>query len=189
VLFATDLHLGRAETLQASGIGVPPTGAGELEHLARVAEELSAAEIVILGDFLHAPAGVSSELLDRITRWRTALSAELRLIRGNHDRLPADRWEALGLRPVESRWITDTLVAVHDPADCPDGRACLAGHLHPGVRIGPRIERVRVPAFVREADRLILPALGRFTGVHEVARRAGRTRYAIIEDRVVEEPA
>lgn len=48
----------------------------------------------------------------------------------------------------------------------------MAGHLHPAARIVRRGRSVRRPCFASDAERLIMPAFGAYTGALNVLDRA-----------------
>lgn len=193
-LLLADLHLGKAEAL--ASIGAPVPEAAGLEQLARLAglvRGLSAQRVVVLGDLLHARAGLTDRMIEHVAEWRRAHLAGVQwdVVPGNHDRglsRVADAW-ALGVLPACVRE-GGGLVLVHDAAHAPDVRddeLVVCGHEHPAVGVGPGPDgtRRRVPAFVLDrrgaAGVLTLPAFSTFTAGGSVGPAPGRTVYAIVE--------
>lgn len=179
-LFVADVHLGKAATLRAGGIALPRGAtAADLARLAALVDRLRARRLVVLGDFLHARAGRVAALDATFTRWRDERrELDVLLVRGNHD-------DAAGDPPAD--WRIDVRAAPlplgpfllqHEAAVPRTGHA-LCGHLHPGVRLTGGGDAARLPCFVVGAQRTVLPAFGRLTGLALIAPRAGEMRIAI----------
>lgn len=207
LLLVADLHLGKAEAFQRAGIAVPSLGSGVLRRLAARCRE-HGDRPVILGDLIHAESSLDGGLARDLADW----AAEVRsgsprglaplLVRGNHDRLPAERWRELGLELAMEPLVLGGLRLTHDAPwilepepeprdhDDPHGGFTLAGHLHPVAVLRRRGERVRVPVFVHTRRGLVLPALGPFTGGFRVdANLSVEARlYAAAGSRVYELP-
>ncbi|NKI34625.1 ligase-associated DNA damage response endonuclease PdeM [Wenzhouxiangella sp. XN79A] len=185
--FVADVHLGKDQVFRRSGVPIPADVLhAELAALDAVLAGTGAERLVVLGDWVHAAPAGDDAWPHVVARWRERHAAlELILVAGNHDR---------GLRPWLERWRMtewgegieiDGLALMHevDPADPPAG---FSGHMHPVVRFGSRGDRVRLSAFARRDDHLILPAFGRFTGGGEGLERAGWSFYGIAGERVVD---
>ena len=165
-LLLADLHLGKAECFQASGVALPSDGdAGTLNRLLALAHRLQPAQVVVLGDLLHGRAGLTSELRDKLRALPQLLGCELRLIEGNHERgswLEGLRREpSIALGPL---WLS------HAP-DPRAGLLNLCGHLHPVALVGRGADRLRLPCFAysRSIEQLVLPAFGALTGGHPLS--------------------
>ncbi|MEM1071931.1 MAG: metallophosphoesterase [Planctomycetota bacterium] len=173
-LLLADTHLGKSAAMRAKGVPVP-SGPGRacLERLEAVADRVRPARVIVLGDLLHAPTGVTDEL-HRLVRSATdrlgAMGARVELVPGNHDRkLGQAGLERLCgelgivLRPPEVR-LEDApgLVLVHDAADALGAAFAIGGHLHPAAVLRGGGDAVRLPAALLGARRLVLPAFGSF---------------------------
>ena len=103
----------------------------------------------MLGDFLHAKAGVVPALDAAFLAWRDAHpSLAITLVRGNHDANAGDPPERWGVDVVGEPHALPPFLACHAPVSPRTGYA-LCGHVHPGVRLSGRgDERVRLPCFV-----------------------------------------
>lgn len=172
-LFIADLHVGKDEALRAGGLPIPPgTSEDDLARLTAVVRRTAARRLVVLGDFLHARASRSPEILGLLRSWREAHpDLDVLLIRGNHDLGAGDPPADLRIEVVDEPHLSGPFHLVHDPAvaTAPAARYVLAGHLHPAIRLrGPGADRLKTPAFVerrRGAGRvLLLPAFSTFTG-------------------------
>ncbi|HIV73294.1 MAG TPA: ligase-associated DNA damage response endonuclease PdeM [Candidatus Aquabacterium excrementipullorum] len=190
-LFVADVHLGKAGTYRALGQPVP-TGTTD-DNLARLDALLTkhgARHLVFLGDLLHAPQGITAELLRKVSDWRLRHQAvAMHLVRGNHDARAGDPPLSLDIAVVDEPWPIGPFMACHHPRRLP-GQFVLAGHLHPSVMLaGPARDRARLPCFcVDQTDSsggepreglVVLPAFGAFTGTHGVQPMPNRRLYAV----------
>ena len=181
VLFAADLHLGKAATYRALGQPVPGgTTQENLARLDRLIERLAPREIVFLGDFLHAAQARTATLLAAVAAWRDRHAAlACTLVRGNHDSRAGDPPAALRFQLVDEPHRVGPFAACHHPQRHPT-HFVLAGHLHPACTLhGRGRDSLRMPCFVREGEQLILPAFGEFTGGWQVEPAPGRRFYAV----------
>jgi uncharacterized protein len=161
VLLLADLHLGKAESFQAQGIPLPSDGdAATLNALLELATRRRPAQVIVLGDLIHGPLGLTGELRAKLAALPELLSCPLRLVGGNHER---GSWIAgLAQEPSQSLgpwWLS------HEP-DPRAGLLNLCGHLHPVALLGGNGDRLRLPCFsyCPRSERLALPAFGALTG-------------------------
>lgn len=201
-LFVADLHLGKGGTLRAAGLPIP--GGTSRETMARVDDAIQSVgtaridEVWVLGDLVHARAGITESLTSAVGRWiETLPGGRLHLVRGNHDRgagdLPWDWRIAVHEEPHVIAQGAHPLTLRHEPRD--DGPPHLAGHLHPTVRPGTgRARGPKVPAFVGRVGEvgdvasLVLPALGRLVDGAVVRGRPGWRAWACGEGEVLALP-
>jgi DNA ligase-associated metallophosphoesterase len=185
-LFVADVHLGKAAAFRALGQPVPfGTTARNLQRLDALIEQHQPRELVVLGDFLHGIHGRTRQLLEDLAAWR-AHHASLRcvLVRGNHDSLAGDPPPTLHFEIVDEPYLTGPFAACHHPQRHAT-HFVLAGHLHPVCKLhGRGRDSLRMPCFVRDEQRLILPAFGEFTGGWPVETANGRYFYGIGGDAV-----
>jgi metallophosphoesterase superfamily enzyme len=88
-LFVADLHVGKSESLRAAGAPIPVGVLDEtLARLARAAMETASRQIVVLGDLIHAPSGLTDTVRARVAAWREAVDA------GDHARSRQPRPQA-----------------------------------------------------------------------------------------------
>jgi DNA ligase-associated metallophosphoesterase len=200
-VLVADLHLGKGEAMFAQGAPLTPAAAAGVldEQLARLGDLVActgASRVIVLGDLLHAPAGITEGMVERVRGWRATLPASFELVPGNHDRKIERVLDAWGVRLLGAVEVERGIVLRHDPR--PDGRGpVVAGHVHPAVRLGRRGEAVKLPCFWRtreavgsgpqrvEGDALVLPAFTLFASGVVVEARAGDGVYAVAGDRVV----
>lgn len=187
-LFIADPHWGKAASFRAHGVPVPSGTTSEgVARMDSILERMTPRRIVFLGDFLHARAGRSPEMLDALDVWRKRNSGiELLLVRGNHDRHAGDPPGGMGIECVDAPHLIFPFVFAHHPGSSPDGHM-IAGHLHPGVRLyGAGGLRERLPCFVIGPDTTILPAFGDFTGLADAEPDSGARVFAVTPDRIIE---
>ena len=137
MLLIADWHVGKAASLRAAGIGVPEGDlAEEFGRLDTMIEKTGAAELVILGDFAHARAGLNPRLLGMIGDWIGRSGVRASLVSGNHDRSAGvDRACLDGLDLLGDGLVQEPFVLRHEPEKS-EGGYVLAGHIHPAVRLG-----------------------------------------------------
>ncbi len=184
-LIVADLHFGKADTFRAAAVPVPGGADETLARLDRAVDATAAERLVVLGDFWHARPGRTPQLVNELSAWRRARAAlEVVLVRGNHD--------AAGPPPWADAWPGETadppFAFAHYPDESPAGYV-LAGHLHPGVRLGgPGRQSVRLPCFWLRDRSAVLPAFGSFTGSAAVAPTPGDRVFAIADAEVIRIP-
>ena len=181
VLFVADLHLGKAATYRALGQPVPSGTTHEnLARLSQLLQHYQPAQLVFLGDFLHAAQARTASVLGQLAAWRQRFAAlDCTLVRGNHDSRAGDPPAALNIRVVNEPHLMGPFAACHHP-QLHASHAVLAGHLHPAVQLqGPARDRLRLPCFSVKARQTILPAFGEFTGGYTVVPQPGVALYAV----------
>lgn len=170
-LVLADLHLGKAEAFAAAGA---PLNGGVLdETLARigdVARAVEASRLIIVGDLLHAPAGLTPAMVGRVREWRRALAAQIVVVPGNHDRRVDSVAREWDLVVASSSLVEAPFGFVHDPADVPslashpEAKAWWVGHVHPCVWLGGRGDALKLACFIVSPRVVQLPAFSTFTG-------------------------
>lgn len=181
MLFIADLHLGKAATFRAQGHPVPAgTTRGNLERLSALLRRHQPDELVVLGDFLHAPEAVTPSVEAALADWRTEFPLlRATLVRGNHDRRAGDPPAAAGVTVADEPWRIGPFAACHHP-QAVAGALALVGHVHPSVRLyGRGRDRLRLPCFVLDSQQLLLPAFGEFTGGWEVEAADGQQVFVV----------
>jgi DNA ligase-associated metallophosphoesterase len=182
-LLVADLHLGKAELLQAHGIPLPSDGdAATLNRLLDLAHRLAPAQVIVLGDLIHGRGGLTAELRAKLRALPDLLGCPLRLIGGNHER---HAWvEGLRQEPAQALgglWLS------HEP-QLREGHLNVCGHVHPVAWVGRGSDRLRLPCFAYDEStgQLLLPAFGALTGGQVLS---GRQRlWLVAEGRVLPWP-
>jgi DNA ligase-associated metallophosphoesterase len=181
VLWIADLHLGKAAAYRALGQPVP--GGTTRENLARISAlvlHYQPAQLVFLGDFLHAAQARTESVLAALAEWRAQHAGlDCTLVRGNHDSRAGDPPASLGIRVVDEPWLIGPFAACHHPQQHA-GHGVIAGHVHPALSLrGRGHERLRLPCFCLETGLAILPAFGEFTGGWTLLPQPGRRLYPV----------
>lgn len=155
VLTIGDLHFGKAQRAARHGGGLlPPYDMAET--LGRLDAEIAAlgpATVVALGDSFDDPEA-EARMLDSDALWLARLMAgrEWVWVAGNHDPGP---WQAGG--SLRAEWQAQGLAFRHIATGA---AAEVSAHYHPKARLAGTAR----PCFLLDADRVILPAFGAYTG-------------------------
>jgi DNA ligase-associated metallophosphoesterase len=186
-LLVADLHLGKSETLRASGVAMPAgVMEADLRRLAAALERTSARRLIVLGDLLHAGIGLTTGVIEGFAAWRDAperRAIEIAVTVGNHDRALDDVAGAWRLARVGEEIRESGFVFRHAPAARP-GAYVWAGHVHPMVSLRGGGDCVRLACFWLSARVGLLPAFSVFTRGVGVAPEPGDRVYALAPDGV-----
>lgn len=160
LLVVSDLHLGKSERIaRLSGNMLPPYETRDtLSRLEGDIRRTGAGTVICLGDSFDDMA--SAAALDEDERlWLTRLQAGRRWVwvEGNHDPGPLD----LGGTHM-AELMSPPLAFRHIARLGASGE--VSGHYHPKAVVGLGGRAVSRPCFLVDADRVILPAYGTFTG-------------------------
>ena len=161
-LIVADLHLEKASSLARRGAHLPPYDTrATLTQLGQVLAGARPERLVFLGDSFHdGAAGERIAAEDVATLASLTAGREVIWIAGNHDPAPP---LLAGGRVAHSLAI-GAVVLRHEPLALAEGECEIAGHLHPAAAITQRGRRLRCKCFIANAQRLLLPAFGSFTG-------------------------
>ena len=155
LLAVSDLHFGKSERLaRRGGSLLPPFDTQEtLSRLDRDITATNPAAVICLGDSFDDGAACDA-MEDEDRQQLTALMAGRiwTWVLGNHDPAPS---ALRGDHVAEATVGALTFRHIATPA-----RSEVSGHYHPKAKVGGRAHR----CFLLDADRLILPAYGAYTG-------------------------
>lgn len=170
MLVIADIHFGKAAAFRAQGVPVPRgTTSQNLAALDELMALYPIAEIVFLGDFLHARASHASSTVAAMLAWRQRNpEVRLTLVRGNHDLRAGDPSATLGITMVDEPHTVGPFSFCHHP-DIAAPAYVLAGHVHPVYRLSSRLDSLRLPCFLVGPTRMILPSFGAFTGGYVIS--------------------
>lgn len=178
MLVIADIHFGKAAAFRAKGIPVPRgTTSENLAALDELMDLHETAQIVFLGDFLHARASHASATVAAMLAWRLRNpGVRLILVRGNHDLHAGDPAASLGIEMVDEPYTMGAFSFCHHPDIAGDGYV-LAGHVHPVYVLSTRLDSLRLPCFLAGKTRMVLPSFGAFTGGFVITPIVGERVY------------
>jgi metallophosphoesterase superfamily enzyme len=157
LLVVADLHWGYAASHRASGNLLPSWGDAELsERLRGLISDYQPAEMIWLGDSLHTLEGRGPA-----EAFLRSVATPAIILSGNHDRYwkYANAADASGALPTSLRRDGFFLHHGHLSFPVPDGHVEITGHHHPAIAWNDGAGgKVKLPALVASARRLILPA-------------------------------
>ena len=203
-LILSDLHFGKVSHFRRHGIQLPENASHHnFLRLRRVLDHYQPEEVFFLGDLFHSTANREFDtfadlLLDYAGQ-------RFHLVKGNHDILPTRFYDRTPLEvhdepfsigpfqfhhhPVMELPSRKKLISSRTSENGPDfdpDAFHIAGHIHPGVVLkGAGRQYLRLPCFFRQAQQMILPAFGEFTGKATLDPRPGDEVYVIAEEEVV----
>ncbi len=167
-LIVADLHLEKGSAAARRGQLVPPWDTAlTLDRLARMLRTWRPVTVVALGDSfhdIHGPGRMSPRDAARLRAMAEA--AQFVWVLGNHDPVPPDGLPG----DATGEYVHDTIAFRHEARPGADGEVC--GHHHPKATIETRAGRITRPCFVADPRRLMLPALGAYTGGLEIMNPA-----------------
>lgn len=81
ILIVSDLHLGKAAAFQKNGILVPEGSMrSDLSKLKTMITAHGAIKCLVVGDFIHAAAGLSTQTVDMVSEWLAHIECPCELI-------------------------------------------------------------------------------------------------------------
>jgi DNA ligase-associated metallophosphoesterase len=188
VVVVADLHLGKAEFFQQSGIPASTTDtAMTLKRLSRLIEHCSPRNLILLGDLWHESRGMTRDAREQFRTW-CARFPELGIVLlvGNHDPRHGGCGDIPNLTAAHAHAGPGVTQYQHYPGEVP-GKFVIAGHLHPGLSLRGRARQsLTLPCFWITPRYAVLPAFGVFTGKHPITPTPGQDRcYVVAQDEVV----
>lgn len=186
-LILSDLHFGKTGHFRKHGIAVPQTIFKEdMQRLTAQVQYFKAEQLIIVGDLFHSQ--VNKEM-DLFLKWRNDFAQlTIKLVIGNHDILPADWYTQAGITCIKDQLQTGPFIFTHDKAECKSLDDCyiFSGHIHPAVALfGNAKQSLKFSCFYFTKMYGVLPAFGRFTGMHTVVPAKGDKVFALVENKII----
>lgn len=160
-LIVSDLHFEKGSSFAARGVMLPPYDTRTtLMRLAALMRRYKPRRVISLGDAFH-DAGAERRMDEKDAAALEALmaQAEWLWVLGNHDPEPPARFSAA----TEEMAVIGALTFRHEPVERP-APGEIAGHLHPCARVITEGRTLRRRCFAVGCDRMVMPAMGAFTG-------------------------
>lgn len=185
LLVVADLHLGRGLTREVLGHeDAVADDLAVLRRLGRVVHDSGAEKLIILGDFVHETEAVTAAMISMVANWRKTVHAEIILLRSSYDHLSApvlNRWD---MEPFGDSMLIAPLLFCYKPnPERPEPQVC--GHLHPCARLSSTADSLKLPCFVVEPNRLLLPSFGSHPDGFEVLDKDDRVFYVISDGEIL----
>lgn len=160
-LIVSDLHLEKGSSFAARDIMLPPYDTRTtLMRLGKLMERHKPARVISLGDAFHdGEAETRMEEGDAASLEDLVRQTEWIWILGNHDPEPPARFAG----PTHEELRLGSLVFRHEPIAGP-APGEISGHLHPCARVASEGRVLRRRCFAAGEDRLVMPAMGAYTG-------------------------
>lgn len=187
-LLVADVHLGKAETLQALGIPISNSVNTEnLEQLRQLCCQLQPEALFILGDLFHSRAALVPEVLAAWAAFLAGIEAAVTLIVGNHDRPLVAKLPPLAMATHTAGVVLGSVLLSHEPEQKHSLDLNICGHVHPVLRLRSQADCLRLPCFFLEhaPRRLTLPSFGAVTGGYEVAPRGNDCAYVVCDGEAI----
>ncbi len=174
-LIVSDLHFEKGSSFAAKGVMLPPYDTRTtLTRLASLLRKYNPRRVISLGDAFHdgeAEARMDesdAQMLEALMR-----EADWLWILGNHDPEPPARFAAATAFEIN----IGALTFRHEPAP---GSAPgeIAGHLHPCARVISEGRTLRRRCFASDGVRMIMPAMGAYTGGLNILDKAFAPLFA-----------
>jgi DNA ligase-associated metallophosphoesterase len=173
LLVVADLHLEKGSSFARRGVLLPPYDSGAtLHNLGKLLARHAPRRVVALGDSFHDRDGSGRMTArDRETLASLQRGRDWIWIAGNHDPKPP----MIG-GTCAREFAVDGLVFRHEPT----GEAGeIAGHLHPCARVRWRGHVVVRRCFAADAQCVVMPAFGAYTGGLNILDRAFANIFAL----------
>ena len=160
LLVVSDLHLGKSERMaRRGGAFLPPYDT--LDTLARLDEAVQAlnpATVICLGDSFDDDAAAEGlTTTERLVLGKAMARRRWIWVEGNHDPsaggFEGERCAELSIGPLIFRHIA-----------APGAAGEVSGHYHPKATVSARGARMSKPCFLIDAERIVMPAFGTYTG-------------------------
>ena len=182
-LMLADVHLGKVAHFRKNGIAVPREAEGAFyKKITLLFNEFEVKRLLFLGDLFHSFQNNEWHLF---SAWVKKQQSTLILIEGNHDVIPAWKFEQLGMT-ITSNLSEDTFYFSHFPSE-KEEYFVFCGHVHPGVKLkGAGLQQLKMPCFYQSQNQLILPAFGAFTGLHILTPKESDRIYVTSGKEVME---
>lgn len=185
ILLLADLHFGKASHFRKSGIPISEkVHEQDYVQLQKLISTYAPSQVYFLGDLFHSSFNEEWETLMHFLGQFP--NTRFHLVLGNHDILPAIKYQDPRLQVHSNPIILESLYLSHEPLSPPTGFLTICGHIHPGIELkGKAKQRIRIPCFHYSENILVLPSFGNFTGLALITSQKNDFVWGIAEDHVI----
>ena len=161
-LVVADLHLGKIIAMKDQGI--PGPSFSDFPTIVTLFNDLSEKKpdgLILLGDIFHQYSNHIQPLLNWFYNELNQYGIPVYVTLGNHDQHLIPSIDTPHISFVHDfNW--NSILFCHEPRyDQP----CIAGHIHPGIKLKKGKLPLYYKAFVIKNDLMVLPAYGKLTGI------------------------
>lgn len=160
-LIVSDLHLGKAQSLNRHGNHLPEQDSlHTLQHLRGLINDYQPQRVIALGDSFH-DVRTSKQLHAEVQASLSALTSSIPewiWILGNHDMHLSQQWPGL----YQQEWRSQGIRFLHEPVA--NSAPQIVGHFHPKYTAKVHGNKIKGRCFVVSERWLIMPSFGSFTG-------------------------
>jgi DNA ligase-associated metallophosphoesterase len=187
MLIVADLHFGKVGHFRKNGIAMPASVQfKDLDTLSLLIEKYKIEQVLILGDCFHSDYNSDWHYFEA---WLAIhKKVKFTLVLGNHD-VYSVNFVPAAIVCVNEPFEMPPFLFSHFPIDSDkinDNQYNLCGHLHPAVTLtGKGRQKMRLPCFYFQKKIGVLPAFGTFTGMTEVAVKAGEQIFVVAGTKVI----
>jgi DNA ligase-associated metallophosphoesterase len=188
-LLVADLHLDKCEVMRARGLPIPRALLDEqIARLDAAVRATQAQRVLVVGDLLHAPAGLTGPMVECFAAWRAAIPIDMAIVPGNHDRALSRVADAWRIAVLASPYVEGPFAFVHDPEHRQSRSRVFhwCGHVHPAVVLRRAGDSMKLPCFHLTARFGLLPAFSTFTAGGPVRRDRSDRVFGIADGQVIE---
>ena len=189
LLVFSDVHIGKAESLQSQGIPLPSgSHLEDLYKIERLIQKTQPKKVFILGDFIHQKNSWAPHIIsDLEIFFNRHQNISWSLAIGNHEKGSLSYLSKLPIELIENGVLIEPFFFSHGHLTTKkEGPFEIRGHLHPAVRVKEGSIQLRLPCFVLERQRLTLPSFGILTGAAEVKKTKQNRLFAVTEETLFE---
>lgn len=186
-LLLSDVHLGKTNHFRKNGIAISSEVANmDYINLELAINHFNPNKIIIIGDLFHS---VFNKEVNFFGEWKKVFShIKWILVKGNHDILHNSTYQDLQIEVVD-KLIVQNICFLHEPhTDLLNQFPSLkfiTGHIHPAIKVKLGVHQTNLPCFFFSNQVLILPAFGRFTGVHVIKSKKENRIFCITNDSII----
>lgn len=193
LLVVSDLHFEKGSHFAANGVPLPPHDTAEtLNELSAMLSYWQPKTVISLGDSFHDHHSIERMIeADRARLTAIVAAHNWVWITGNHD---GEIGLALGGQAM-AEWIVGGLCFRHQAHARPSAGE-ISGHYHPKAQIRHRGKLLSGRCFLGDGQRLILPALGAFTGgldvtdpIYQAFFKGAFHAHIMVRDRIISAPS